>query len=66
MRSDAPSAAKLLLSSREAAALLSVSLRTVESLIARGEVRSILIGRCRRVPRTALVEFIESRRDAAK
>ena len=50
-----------LLTVREAAALLHVSRPTVEKYIKRGELRSILIGRCRRIPRVDLEAFLECR-----
>ena len=43
----------------ESADELGVSARTVATLIARGELRSIKIGRRRLVPRQAIEEFVE-------
>ncbi|WP_308170231.1 helix-turn-helix domain-containing protein [Acrocarpospora catenulata] len=43
----------------EVMAVLKVSRWTVYSLIRSGELRSVLVGtRCRRVPRTALEEYV--------
>ena len=39
---------------REAAAMLAVSERTVWGMCYRGELPSVLIGRCRRIPLDAL------------
>jgi excisionase family DNA binding protein len=38
----------------QAAAMLAVSPRTLEKLIGRGELMSVKVGRCRRVPHSAL------------
>ena len=50
-----------LLTIREAAALLHVSRPTVEKYIKRGELPSIMIGRCRRIRRIDLEAFLEHR-----
>jgi len=42
----------------EAAELLQISARTLEGLIARGDIASFRIGRLRRIPHTALADFI--------
>ncbi len=52
---------KILVSKKEAAALLGISLRTVENLIARKELESRRIGRRRLVPRVSLEKL--ARRD---
>lgn len=44
-----------------AAERLDVGRTTVYELIKSGELKSVKIGRARRVPEAALVEFIESR-----
>jgi excisionase family DNA binding protein len=55
--SDAP-ASKLLLRVEEAAHLLSLSRKTIYDLMRRGELASLKIGGCRRIPLTALHAFI--------
>lgn len=50
--------APLLLTIDEAARLLSVSKRTAETLIARGNLASVRVGRCRRVARVAVESFV--------
>lgn len=50
--------AKLLLSIRDAAALLSVSRRKVEQLLASGVIQSLKIDRCRRIARSEIDRFI--------
>lgn len=52
---------KLLLTVPEAMAELSVSRWTIYELIRSGELESVTIGRCRRVPRTALDAFVSRR-----
>lgn len=52
---------KILVSKKEAAALLGISLRTVENLIARKELESRRIGRRRLIPRVSLEKL--ARRD---
>ena len=54
-----PSAVRLLLTPTEAAEQLAVSRTKVYELMAAGILRSIQIGRLRRVPVEALHEFIE-------
>jgi excisionase family DNA binding protein len=49
---------KLLLTVEEAALQLSLSRSTVYELLASGEIRSLKIGRCRRIPQNALAEFV--------
>ena len=51
----------LLLSIPAAAAMLSLGRTTVYSLIASGELEAVSIGRSRRVPRAAVVEFVARR-----
>jgi excisionase family DNA binding protein len=48
---------KILVSKRDAAAVLSVSVRTVENLISSKELPARKIGRCTRIPYRALIEF---------
>lgn len=50
---------KLLVSPEEAADVLSIGRTRVFGLIATGQLRSVLIGRSRRIPVSALVEFVE-------
>jgi excisionase family DNA binding protein len=52
---------KILVSKKEAAALLGISLRTVENLIARKELEARRIGRRRLIPRVSLEKL--ARRD---
>jgi excisionase family DNA binding protein len=52
----------LLVSVEDAARLLAVGRTTVYELIAAGELEAINIGRCRRVPLTALHAFVQQRR----
>jgi excisionase family DNA binding protein len=54
---DAP-ATKLLLKVEEAAHLLSLSRKTIYDLMRRGELASLKIGGSRRIPLTALHDFI--------
>jgi len=49
---------KLLLKVEEAAHLLSLSRKTVYDLIGRGDLASLKIGGCRRIPLSALHDFI--------
>ncbi len=53
-----------LLSPVEAATKLGVSRRTVERLIARGELPSLTIGQLRRIPENSLVSYVARRLDA--
>ena len=48
----------LLLTIAQAAVALAVSERTIENLISRSELISVRVGRCRRVPRSALETYI--------
>ena len=51
----------------EAAALhLSIGRSAIFSLLASGEIESILLGRSRRIPVDALVRFVERRRERAE
>jgi excisionase family DNA binding protein len=52
-----PQASPLLLSRKSAAALLSVSVRTIDNLLARRELVSRTVGRRRLIPRKSLEEF---------
>ena len=61
---DAP-ASKLLLKVEEAAHLLSLSRKTVYDLMRRGELASLKIGGSRRIPLTALHDFIARLEEAA-
>jgi excisionase family DNA binding protein len=49
---------------RNAARALDMSERAVATLVATGELESFRIGRSRRIPRDALVAFIERQRAA--
>ena len=48
-----------LVSVEEAAGLLGIGRTTLYELIRRGDVRPIRIGRCVRIPRRELEEFVE-------
>ena len=48
-----------------AARLLSVGKRKVEYMVQTGELRSIKIGRARRIPRAELLAYIEKQQPAA-
>lgn len=50
---------KLLLTPESAAEVLSVGRTKVYQLLASGELRSVRIGKCRRVPMSAVVELVE-------
>lgn len=50
---------KLLLTPEEAAELLSVGRSTIYDLIRLNMVRSVKIGRARRIPRAALVAYVD-------
>ncbi|MHB8512657.1 MAG: helix-turn-helix domain-containing protein [Actinomycetota bacterium] len=50
---------KLLLTIAEAAETLSISRSKVYELLYAEKIRSVSIGRSRRIPRTALVEYVE-------
>ena len=54
---------KLLLSPTEAAAHLSVGRSKVYELMRLGQLRSVKIGGCRRIPRAALVDLVASLQD---
>jgi excisionase family DNA binding protein len=55
---------KLLFSPAEAAVHLSLGRSKIYELMRLGELRSVKIGGCRRIPRAALAEFV-SRLEAA-
>lgn len=57
---------KLLLSPAEAAAHLSVGRSKVYELMRLGELRSVKIGGCRRIPRAALADFVAALDTAAR
>ena len=48
-----------LLSIPAAASILGVGRSTVYELMSRGELRTVKIGRCRRVPRATLTAFVD-------
>jgi len=50
---------KLLLTAEEAAIVLSLGRTKVYELMAKGELRSVRIGGCRRIPDSALREFVD-------
>ena len=47
------------------ARLASVSVRTIQNLLARGDLRSITVGRRRLIPRSALAELLGERDELA-
>lgn len=51
---------KLLLTPQEAAELLGIGRSKVYELMASGVLRSVKVGRCRRIPRKAIDDFVES------
>jgi len=51
---------KLLLSPSEAAERLSMGRSKIYELMRLGEIRSVKIGGCRRIPRAALADFVAS------
>jgi len=57
---------RLLLSPEEAADALKIGRTRVYALIASGDLRSVLIGRSRRIPVTAVVEFVKRLEDAGR
>ncbi len=56
---------KLLLKVDEAARLLSLSRKMIYDLIGRGDLASLKIGGCRRIPLSALHDFIVRLEEAA-
>ena len=61
-RDDLPLVATLALRPRQAAAAISVSVKTLERLTKSGEITSVLVGRARLYELKALEEFLLSRR----
>jgi excisionase family DNA binding protein len=57
----APNERPLLISRSESARLLGISLRTLEKMIARGEIPSRVLGRRRLIPRDFLVMLVKGR-----
>ncbi len=53
------SSAPLLLTPIEAARRLSLAQSTLYQLLTRGEIESVKIGRCRRIPMDALTDYID-------
>lgn len=56
---------RLMYDKPEAAEQLSVSVRVLERLIAGGEIESVLIGRRRLVPASALEDYVDRLRRAS-
>ena len=54
---------RLLVDVREAAKRLSVSKRTIQSLLYSGQLRGVKVGRCRRIALSELEAFVERLRD---
>jgi excisionase family DNA binding protein len=59
-----PQTGQVLVTAEEAARRLALSRATVFRLLADGSLRSITVGRARRVPVAALVEFVHDRETA--
>ncbi|WP_226352837.1 excisionase family DNA-binding protein [Pseudonocardia sp. ICBG601] len=59
------SEARIVLTVEEAAELLGIGRTLMYALVAAGEVESVRIGRLRRIPRDALVVYVESLRGSA-
>lgn len=55
--------ARLLVDVGEAAKRLSVSKRTVQSLLCSGQLHGVKVGRCRRIPVSELTAYVERLRD---
>lgn len=60
-----PGQGERLLTTDEVAGRLGVSPRKVKTLVARRELRSLLIGRSRRIPASAVRDYIAARLDEA-
>ncbi len=56
---------KLLLSPAEAAEHLSIGRSKVYELMRLGQLRSVKIGGCRRIPRAALIDLVANLQDPA-
>lgn len=63
--SDGQVETPLLMSIPDAAAMLSLGRTTIYALITSGELEAVSIGRARRVPLAAVLEFVEQRSVAA-
>ena len=50
---------KLLLTPEEAARVIGLGRSKLYELLAAGQIESVHIGRCRRVPAAALIEYVE-------
>jgi excisionase family DNA binding protein len=57
---------RLLLSRREAAGALGISIDTLVRLLDRGELRAVRVGRSVRVPRSEVESFVERRLTASR
>lgn len=57
--------ARIVLTVEEAAELLGIGRTLMYALVAAGEVESVRIGRLRRIPRDALVVYVEGLRGSA-
>lgn len=56
---------KLLLTTDEAAEIVGVGQSMLYELMRRGAIESVRIGRCRRIPRDAIVAYVEDLRTHA-
>ena len=56
---------RLIYTREEAATQLGISLGQMNELIARGEIESFKMGRLRKIPREALVAYVQHKRAAA-
>jgi excisionase family DNA binding protein len=59
-------ASKLLLTPEEAAEALSIGRSKLYELLADGSLESVAIGACRRIPNTALHDFVERLRESRR
>lgn len=57
---------KLLLTPEEAAEALSIGRSKLYELLANGSLESVAIGACRRIPKTALHDFVERLRESRR
>lgn len=57
---------KLLLTPEEAAEALSIGRSKLYELLANGSLESVAIGACRRIPNTALHDFVERLRESRR
>lgn len=56
---------KLLFTAEEAAEIVGVGMTKMYELLRVGAIRSVRIGRCRRIPHDALAAFVDELRESA-